>query len=211
MRAQTIKVYTYDELSDEAKEAARNWCRDGMLYYDWWDSIFEDAERVAGILGIEFDVRHVPLMNGETRPEPKIWFSGFWSQGDGACFDGAYRYAKGSTRRIREYAPQDSDLHRIADDLASVQRRFLYGLVARCSHSGRYCHSGSMSVSIKDDRDNWRDIGDAEDVITDALRSFADWIYGQLAAENEWLMADEQAEDMIRANGYEFYEDGSIA
>lgn len=39
-------VYDFDELSDEAKEKAREWYRDGALDYEWWDYIFEDAARI---------------------------------------------------------------------------------------------------------------------------------------------------------------------
>lgn len=46
MRTATINYYTFDELSDRAKERARDWWRQHGLDYDWWDSIYEDAERV---------------------------------------------------------------------------------------------------------------------------------------------------------------------
>ena len=52
MRTQTINIYTFDELSDMAKEKARDWYRDSMEYF-WWneslDSIkaFADTFRVS--------------------------------------------------------------------------------------------------------------------------------------------------------------------
>ncbi len=36
MRLATYPVYTFDELSDEAKEKARAWWREGMEYH-WWN------------------------------------------------------------------------------------------------------------------------------------------------------------------------------
>lgn len=44
----TIKttVYTFDELSEEAKENARDWYREGALNYDWWDGIYDGAKMV---------------------------------------------------------------------------------------------------------------------------------------------------------------------
>ena len=53
---------------------------------------------------------------------PCIWFSGFWSQGDGASWEGDYAYRKSATADLRAYAPQDRTLHRIADALRAVQR-----------------------------------------------------------------------------------------
>ena len=39
-------VYTFDELSDDAKETAREWYRNGALNYDWWNCTYEDAANV---------------------------------------------------------------------------------------------------------------------------------------------------------------------
>lgn len=48
-------VYTFDELSDKAKEKARDWYREGALDYDWWDSVYEDAANI-GLKISEFDI-----------------------------------------------------------------------------------------------------------------------------------------------------------
>lgn len=40
------KVYEFDELSDEAKEKAREWLRDCIQHDYWWESTYEDAEHV---------------------------------------------------------------------------------------------------------------------------------------------------------------------
>lgn len=49
-------VYEFDELSDKAKEKAREWYRDGALDYEWWESTYEDAERIGlKITGFELD------------------------------------------------------------------------------------------------------------------------------------------------------------
>jgi len=54
-------------------------------------------------------------------------------------------------------------------------------------------------------------LGSAEDAIRDCLRSFADWIFKQLEDEYEWANADEQVDESIIANEYEFTENGRIA
>jgi hypothetical protein len=38
-------VYTFAELSDAAKEKARDWYREGAFYYDWYEFVFEDAKK----------------------------------------------------------------------------------------------------------------------------------------------------------------------
>jgi hypothetical protein len=37
------------------------------------------------------------------------------------------------------------------------------------------------------------------------------WIYRQLEREYEWLMSDEQVDESIRINEYEFTEEGKLA
>lgn len=48
-------VYKFEELSDRAKERARDWYRQGALDYEWWDSVYEDAKRI-GLKITGFDV-----------------------------------------------------------------------------------------------------------------------------------------------------------
>ncbi len=91
-------VYQFPELSDAAKEKARSWYRELGPHDDWWDAVYEDFERVCEILGIRLKTTPVRLMGGGTRAKPCIWFSGFWSQGDGACFEGYWSHAKGGPR-----------------------------------------------------------------------------------------------------------------
>ncbi|MFA5898333.1 MAG: antitoxin of toxin-antitoxin stability system [Hyphomicrobium sp.] len=204
-------LYTFDELSDRAKEIARDWWR--QCENDDFDAeyVIEDAERMGAILGIEFDTRRVQLMSGATRTEPRVYWSGFSSQGDGAQFEGRYAYAKGAPAKIKkETGGTDSELYRIALDLQATQKRNRYRLEARtdCKRA-QYSHSGWMNVEVWADTD--RDIGDAESEITRALRDFADWIYRQLESEYEWRMADEQVDDAILANEYTFDENGHRA
>lgn len=206
MRTIEKTVFQFDELEDEAKEKAREWYREGDEFF--CEYVYKDVATIADILGIDLRQRPVKLMNGQTRYDPAIYYSGFWSQGDGACFEGDYRYKAGAAKAIREYAPQDTELHRIADQLQAVQRQNFYQLRATCSHSGRYYHSGCMSVDVYryDEKSH-----DAEDDIAQLLRDFADWIYAQLEKEYEYQNSDDTVDENIRANEYEFYENGERA
>lgn len=205
MRVVETKVYTYNELDDAAKAKARAWYA-GLVFSDSsdWDVVFEDAVRMAEILGIDIDTRR-------DHGGPTIYFSGFWSQGDGACFEGSYRYKKGAAKAIRKEAPEDKELHRIADALQDIQRRHFYKLRATASHSGRYSHSGCMSVDVEHYDDRYRDISDAEGEVTQLMRDFADWIYAQLEKGYNYLTSDEQVAESIIINEYEFTEDGALA
>jgi hypothetical protein len=202
-------VYRLDELSDAAKDKARAWYREGGFDYDWYDAVYEDFQGIAEILGLRLKTRAVRLMGGGTRQEPRIWFRGFWSQGDGACFETFYSYRKEAPRRIREYAPQDTTLHGIADALYSVQRRNFYQLRAEASHRGHSYHEYCMAISVERDSPNWQDMTeDAEEVVTEALRDLARWLYRQLEREYRYLSSDEAVDEAIIANEFNFTEEG---
>ena len=139
-----------------------------------------------------------------------IYYSGFWSQGDGACFEGRYEYKRGALKAVKDYAGQDQELHRIVKALQDVQRKNFYQLTARCIHSGHYYHSGCMSVDVErsDDKEM---TDDAEGTVKECLRDFADWIYKQLEQEYDYRTGEEACREAIEANDYEFTEKGEMA
>ena len=202
-------VYRLDELSDAAKDKARAWYREGGFDYDWYDAVYEDFQRIAEILGIRFKTRTVHLMGGGSRQEPRIWFRGFWSQGDGASFECHYSYQKSAAVEIRAYAPQDETLRSIADALQTIQRRNFYQLRAEASHRGHYYHEYCMAISVERDSPTWQDMTeDAEEIVIEALRDLARWLYRQLEREYDWLSSDEALDETIAANDYTFTSSG---
>jgi hypothetical protein len=202
-------VYQLHELSDDAKEHARAWYREIGVDPDWYDSVYEDFERVCAILGVELATRPVLLFGGGQCNKPCIWFSGFWSQGDRASFEGLYSHARGAAETIRAYAPMDAELHEIADALQAVQRRNFYQLRATIAHRGRYSHASSMAISVERDSPTGQDMtADAEDVLIEAMRDLARWLYRQLEREYSYLTSDEAVDEAITVNEYTFTEAG---
>jgi hypothetical protein len=58
MKTLELTVYTFDELSEKAKERARDWFREASSSDKWWEHIYEDAAR-AGLTIQSFDLdRH---------------------------------------------------------------------------------------------------------------------------------------------------------
>lgn len=202
-------VYRFDELPEVARDRARAWYRESGFDHDWYGAVYEDFQRIAEILGLNLKTRTVRLMGGGTRQEPCIWFRGVWSQGDGACFESWYSYRKDAPRRIREHAPQDTELHRIADALQAVQRRNFYQLRAEAAHRGHYYHEYCMAISVERDSPSWQDMtADAEDTMIEAVRDLARWLYRQLEREYDYLSSDDVVDEAIIANGYTFTEAG---
>lgn len=211
MRKECKMVYTYDELDDRAKEKAREWFAE-LVFSDScdWEFVYGDAEHMASIIGITIDDRPCKTIGGATRHEPCIWFSGFSSQGDGACFEGSYRYKKGAVKAIKAEC-NDEELVRIATELQAVQRRNFYRLYATCAHRGCYNHSGCMSVDVEDSENQYRDLNGDDEVVAQLLRDFADWIYSQLERDYNYQTSDEVVEENILGNEYEFYQSGERA
>jgi hypothetical protein len=207
MRTLAKTVYHFDELTESAKENARDWwkrCEDQDLDID-----YDNFERMGALLGIEIDQRAVKLMGGGTRYEPTIFWSGFSSQGDGACFEGRYRYAKGAAKAIaKETGGTEHALIKIAERLAAAQKPNCYRLEAIVKQRGNYSHAYSMEIDVFDREDNCRII-DGDD-IGECLRDFANWIYRQIEAEYEYRMSDENVDENVRINEYEFDENGHI-
>jgi hypothetical protein len=203
------EVFEFHELNDTAKEKARTWYRDGWDDRDWHEFVCEDFKTICVMLGVSLSTRPVRLMGGGTAKKPRIYFSGFWSQGDCACFESDYCYEKNSVRRIKEHAPKDEALHDIAESLEAVQRRNFYQLLAYTQHRGRYYHEFCMRVVVERRGPHYQDMtSDAEDVVTDALRDLARWLYRQLEREWEHQTSDENVDENIRANGYTFMSNG---
>ena len=203
-------VYGIDELSDEAKEAARCWYRQAGLHDEWHDFVYEDFEAICGILGVTLATTPVRLYGGGTRDKPRIYWSGFASQGDGASFQGWWHHAPGSRKAIRAHAPKDGELHRIADVLQEVQRRNFFQLGATVRQSGRYCHEYTMAIEVERDSPTWQPPTDgAEDTVTEALRDLARWLYRQLEREYEHQTSDETVDEALSVNGLTFMADGT--
>ena len=204
-----ITVYTIDELSDAAKEAARAWYRESCLDFEWYDFVYEDFETICGILGITLATTPVRLYGGGTRDKPQIFWSGFSFQGDGASFAGYYSHAKGAGRAIRAHAPQDTELHRIADELQALQRKNFCQLNAAVRQRGRYCHEHTMTIEVERHSPTWQPpTDDAEDAVTEAMRDLARWLYRQLRQEYEHLTSDEAIDETLAANQWSFTASG---
>lgn len=207
-------VFTFAELSDKAKERARDKYREYGMDYEWWGSTYEDAVLCAAKLGIGIETRSVKLIGGGTRRDPSIWFSGFSNQGDGASYEGHYNPTPNAVKSIVEHAPQDDELKAIAEGLTLLQiTSRLHSksqLCAQITVNGRYSHSGTMNVAVSpvESVEDFQFHGDAEEALTALLRRFADWIYAQLEAEDEYLNSDECIDELLADN--EFDEDGTV-
>lgn len=64
------QAYLFDELEEEAKEAARYWFRTDYPDYDWWECIYEDAANV-GLKITSFELYRGGDIDGHCTEEAK--------------------------------------------------------------------------------------------------------------------------------------------
>lgn len=55
MRTIEVQLFQFDELDDTAKERAREWYRNVSQHDEWWECVYDDAERI-GLKITGFDV-----------------------------------------------------------------------------------------------------------------------------------------------------------
>lgn len=193
MRTAKVNIYSYNELSPEAKEKARSWFREDYPDYEWWDAVYDDAKRIGKILGITIK---------------EIYFSGFWSQGDGSCFEGDYQYNKNWKKELKAYAPTDADLLAIGKRLQDEQKEHKYKIAAHThKHSHQYCHENTVTTEAYDvETGNFI----SAPYVGELFKMLMRWIYQQLEKEYEHQTSDEVVEENIIANGYEFTANGKV-
>jgi len=206
-RTITKTVYQFAELSDKAKEKAREWYRSCSDSSDL-DNVIEDFTQIAEIIGLELDTHSVKLYGGGTRQEPEIFYSIGYCQSDYAAFAGTWKYKAGCLKAIKEYAPQNTGLHSIVSDWQALQKTNFYRLRAICSESrgNQYVDEVVKGYSSRYDEESvdYKTEHAAGDIVTDLAR----WLYCRLRDECDYQSSDEYVDEAIEANELEFYENG---
>lgn len=213
MRTVEHTVYTFEELSESAKEKARDWWREAYTFSD--DGDYEQFETAAKHLGIEFDTQPVKLMSGKTRYDSNIMWSGFSSQGDGASFTGDFTFKPNCLHDIREEFPQHEALHSIADKLTTLYCRLRLADGTKLSgkirqHNSHYVHACTMDGTAYNEEGEELDMEVSKE-FEELMRDFANWIYKSLKEEYEYQTSDESIDEAIIGNEYEFDEEGERA
>ena len=207
MRTVTKTVYTYSELSDDAKAEAREWYRDITARYfspDDLEHVIEMVDTAAKLIGIEI-----------SRKRQGRGLSIYWSvgggQGDGASFEGTWHAGQCKPDALKAEFPEDTELHRLADALAEIAAEYP-DATASAGHGRSFNLANLESDS---GIDPYADAPSREaheafpsDDAEECLRDFAHWVYRALEREFESLSSDEVIAEIIEANGYEFTAEG---
>lgn len=195
--------FTFSALSKKAQQHALDKARyRDVEFDDWWGSVYEDAARMAALLGIDIDT----FDKNSGRSGPTIYFTGFCSQGDGASFVGWYRPKADALTAIKAET-DDKTLINIAERLTVLNVTLALWpeferLQAKVTTSGHYSHSRTMNITVEYEPCdvNMPDVFpgiSVEDELTACMREFADWIYNQLEAEHDYLTSDKTVQERL--------------
>jgi len=208
----TDVTYKFSELSEKAKDKARDEYRSGDYPgYDWWDNVYEDAVHCAALMGITISsTTHQSQRDPErTWTEPDIGFSGFGCQSSGASFEGSYRIEPDAVQKVTSET-NDEELIRIATELSVLQiTRRLHGFApfqATISERGNYYR---MDVEVHFEEEDEDPINEIEADVRQLMQDFAGWIYEQLETEHNYLCSDEYIDEYLNDSDDEYDEFGS--
>lgn len=204
MTTKTVTLYLFNELSDSAKEKARNWWREGSMDDCYWsESTLDEAKEQAVNMGLDID---------------KIYFRGFSSQGDGACYVGKWHACDvkaGETAKDWGDSPATKEIKRIAESFKEFAKEFPESSFS-VTHSGHYSHEycTNFDISLGQSQDNLEgftrdDWNAAESNLIEIARDYMRWIYKQLETEYDYQNSDECVDEIIINNDYSFLEDGT--
>ena len=195
-----VKVYSLEDVKSnpELLKKVLEKHSDINTSFDWWDFTYENFKE----------------NNDEYFDIEKIYFSGFWSQGDGAMFE----YSDISNR-LR-------DIFIDGLDLSPMRKGWLRNNVSvsgKGVQRGIYCHEKSCSHSIYWEVDNgdlnwdrplyqWIEsfANDFEDFVEELYVNLCSNLYSTLEKEYKYLISDEAILDTLECNEYEFTKDGNI-
>lgn len=183
-----IEVYTLDEVKDKALDKNRYINVEDI---DWWEDTIDNWTGKLAEKGFE---------------DADIYFSGFYSQGDGACFD-CKKFDLKKLLNLVEIPEEKKKIILKCDEKFGIEleinrKSCLY------SHEHSVYLDWSSSGSIPSICCNMIDdfVKELEKIRVELCKQ----IYADLKDDYECLTSDEHVEDTLEANEYEFLADGTI-
>ena len=211
-------IFKFENLpSDTAKQRVREWYVQHWLFDDWAEFYLDDAKAKGRTMG--FEIQH-------------IYYSGFWSQGDGASWIGDIDLYKFVNESLPESIGRDCWLWLMQDG-------WVHDKLAVYQGPSNYYHSGTMSIGnvevydanpdntlnancilkgapiqtlwdlIMSDTDcPIKGADDLEELALEKAREYADDIYKRLEKGYEESTSDEEISYALDANDIYFDEYG---
>lgn len=204
MREKIIKLYKFDELDPDVQEKVIDKHRTMLVDDSWW---YEST--------IDF---HTDELQNMGFNKVSIYFSGFWSQGDGAVFE-------------CKSIDFDTILEKfVKENFLDIYTWYMDGRI----EFGFSIHRGSSYYShertarfevdylevITDDELTQKEYDDLKELYQKRIDEFENWmedwrldychkIYKELENDYEYQTSDDAIKESLIINEYEFLEDGT--
>ena len=184
-------LYKFDELSTESKEKAITSFEedDSHLDYDWHEDTINDFKTILELIGY-YDIT--------------CYFSGFHSQGDGACFSARFSGNKRCLEKVKSYCPREEKILNIVE---KIQSEIPLHEEYEIKHSGHYYHEHCTNVYYLGDNEKAEQL---DERFLELSRQLMIILYKKLNTEYDYLNSSESIIEHIKANDYEFTEDGEL-
>ena len=207
MQTKTYNVYKYNELNKEQQQKVLENLYSINVECDWWsDFVIEDETEKLNKYGFE---------------DIKIYFSGFWSQGDGACFIGSL-----DNDGLLKFLTETKELTKYKTLVKAIRDNTIYVNI-KITHNFRYYHEYSTDIN------DYTEMQDNSELTGNLLKEYTEWyksfdrkgshnesigwyydtcrdIYNRLKKAYEYQTSEEAIIETIKANDYDFTEDGQI-
>lgn len=172
--------------------------RDWDVEHGWWGHVYKMFKEDMAAKSIRVD---------------EMYFSGFWNQGDGACFEGCID-------DLKEFIDQHSLREKYEWFVQLLETDYVRYARISCTSSGGYCHEHTMvfddsfelghihepedgliylsaQQEIEEAEKLWPDFVDA---VKEIFRDHARQLYKNLEEEYEYLTSDEHVLESLIAN-----------
>ena len=184
-------LYKFDELSTESKERAITSFQEDEDYlaYEWDGDTIYDFTTILELIGY-YDIT--------------CYFSGFHSQGDGACFSARFERNKRCLEKVKKYCPKEQEILNIVEKIQSeIPLREEYEI----KHTGHYYHEYCTNVYYLGDSEKAEQL---DERFLELSRQLMRILYKKQNDEYDYLNSSEAITEFIIANDYEFTEDGIL-
>lgn len=187
MKTVEVKIYKYEELSDEAKEKARAWFREGSYDCDWYDSVYELLKDGLFHGGVPDKFASYPYVTS-------IEVKGF----------DLYRRSIDVTAEIDYRALLEEHAKAFVGGKYTNAMLKLYDADYIQYHSGSWHWYGARNCTI------FTAFTDTLPTAKDIAQEIGEEVLSMLQAEADYIESDENVEEGIRCNEYDFTEDGKV-
>lgn len=204
-------VYTFSELSDDAKEKVLNDMRETNVFEDWYLFVYEDFKEICKTLSLTIDLK-------------QTYFSGFGCQSDGCSSTGYIDIVKFynaiHSESWKNHAPNLKKDNNFSPCLQKVDKRVLSLIEDGILDTSCYIKPTNRESSIKIEfecenianrqTNIAKEIESLEYFLDQNLNELNSLLFNLLEREYEYQTSDNAIIETIQANEYKFTEDGEI-